>query len=226
MPTHSSGPLWMWLPQVFFVVNLARNDPSLYIITKNVSFFKNYFYLLCQVLVAECRRDLWFSLQHEGSWTSRRSNQSILKEINPEYSRKDWCWSSNILATWWEETPHWKRLWCWERLKAGREEGDDKGDGWMASPTQWTWVWASSGRWWRTGKSGMLQSIAKSLKETHPATEQPHVESLAGACELLVVTYGMQFPDQELNQGPLNWTHRILATGSPEMSLQTQATRT
>ena len=72
----------------------------------------------------------------------------------------------------------------------------------------------------------MLQSIAKSLKETHPATEQPHVESLAGACELLVVTYGMQFPDQELNQGPLNWTHRILATGSPEMSLQTQATRT
>ena len=54
---------------------------------------------------------------------------------------KDWCWSwnSNTLATWWELT-HWKRPWCWERLKAG--EGDDRGwDGWMASPTQWTWVW-------------------------------------------------------------------------------------
>ena len=49
--------------------------------------------------------------------------------------------------------------WCWERLKAGGG-GDDGGwDGWMASPTQWTWVWASSGRWWRTGKPGVLQSM-------------------------------------------------------------------
>ena len=47
----------------------------------------------------------------------------------------------------------------WERLRAGGE-GDDRGwDGWMASLTQWTWVWASSGRWWRTGKPGMLQSM-------------------------------------------------------------------
>ena len=39
-----------------------------------------------------------------------------------------------------------KRPWCWERLKA-RGEGDDRGwDGWMASPIQWTWVWANSGR--------------------------------------------------------------------------------
>ena len=86
-------------------------------------------------------------------WTARRSNQSILKEINPEYSLKDWCWSwnSNTLATWCEElTP--SRSWCWERLRAGGE-GDDRGwDGWMASPTLWTWVWASSGSWWWTGK--------------------------------------------------------------------------
>ena len=46
---------------------------------------------------------------------------------------------------------HLKRPWCWERLKAWGE-GDNRGrDGWMASPTQWTWVWASSRRWWRTG---------------------------------------------------------------------------
>ena len=52
---------------------------------------------------------------------------------------------------------HWKRPWCWEGLKA---EGDDRGrDGWMASPTQWTWVWANSGRCWRTGKPGILQSM-------------------------------------------------------------------
>ena len=53
----------------------------------------------------------------------------------------------------------WKRPWCWERLKAGGE-GDDRGwDGWMTLPTRWTWVWASSGSWWWTGKSGMLQSM-------------------------------------------------------------------
>ena len=51
----------------------------------------------------------------------------------------------------------WKRPWCWERLKAGGE-GDDRGwDSWMTSPTQWTWVWASSRSWWWTGKPGMLQ---------------------------------------------------------------------
>ena len=52
-----------------------------------------------------------------------------------------------------------KRPWCWESLRAEGEGGDRGWDGWMASPTQWTWVWASSGRWWRTGKPGVLQSI-------------------------------------------------------------------
>ena len=100
-------------------------------------------------------------------WTARRSNQSILKEIHREYSLKDgcWSWSSNTLATWWEEPTHWKRPWCWERLKA--VEGDDKGwNGWMASPTQWMWVWAGSGRWWRTGKSGVLQCSPWGHKES------------------------------------------------------------
>ena len=63
------------------------------------------------------------------------------------------------LATWCKELTHWKRLWCWERLKAGRE-GDDRGwDGWMASPTQWTWIWVNcrSSRW--TGMPGVLQSM-------------------------------------------------------------------
>ena len=50
---------------------------------------------------------------------------------------KDWCWSANTLATWCEELTHWKRHWCWERLKAGGEEEDRGWDGWMASPTQW-----------------------------------------------------------------------------------------
>ena len=52
-----------------------------------------------------------------------------------------------------------KRLWCGERLRAGGEGGDRTWDGWIASPTQWTWVWANSGREWRIGKPGMLQSM-------------------------------------------------------------------
>ena len=70
---------------------------------------------------------------------------------------KDWCWSwnSNTLATFCEELTHWKRPWCWERLKAGGE-GDDRGwDGWVASLTRWTWVWVGSGSWWWTGKPGL-----------------------------------------------------------------------
>ena len=66
-------------------------------------------------------------------WTARRSNQLILKEINPKYHWKEWCWSfsSNTLASWCEELTHWKRPWCWERLKA-RGEGltEDKMAGW------------------------------------------------------------------------------------------------
>ena len=80
-------------------------------------------------------------------WTARRSNQSILKEISPGCLLEGliWSWNSNTLATscldW-----LWKRPWCWEGLRAG--EGDNRGwDGWMASLTQWTWVWVDSGSW-------------------------------------------------------------------------------
>ena len=56
--------------------------------------------------------------------------------------------STNPLATWCKELTHWKRPWCWERLRVGGE-GDDSGwDGWMASLTQWTWAWVNSGSWW------------------------------------------------------------------------------
>ena len=79
---------------------------------------------------------------------------------------KDSCWSSNTLATWCEELPHCKRPWCWEILKVGGE-GDDRGwDGWIASSTQWKWVWASSGSWWWTGKPGVLQSMGSQRVDT------------------------------------------------------------
>ena len=61
--------------------------------------------------------------------------------------------------------------WCWKRLKAG-EEGDDRGwDGWLASPTWWTRVWASSSSWWWTGKPGVLQSVGSQRVRHDWATE-------------------------------------------------------
>ena len=69
-------------------------------------------------------------------WTVRRSKQLIIKEIKPEYSLKDWCWSSNTLAPWWEQLTHWKRHWFWERLRAWRERGNRGWDGWMAPSAQ------------------------------------------------------------------------------------------
>ena len=84
-----------------------------------------------------------------------------------------WCWSwnSNTLATWGKELTHWKRPWCWERLKVGGEADDRGWDGWMASPTQWTWVWVNSGSWWWTGRPGVLQSMGSQRVGHDWATE-------------------------------------------------------
>ena len=81
-------------------------------------------------------------------WTARRSNQSILKEISPGCSLEGLRLKLKLHLKWpksGEELTHLKRPWCWKRLRAGGE-GDNRGwGGWMASPTQWTWVWVDSG---------------------------------------------------------------------------------
>ena len=113
---------------------------------------------------AECRRidafELWcWRRLLRVPWIARRSTLSS--------QWKDWCWSrsSNTLACL-EDLTHWKRPWCWERLKAG--EGGDRGwDDWTASPTQWIWVWANSGRWF-----GMLQSMGSQGVRHDWVTEQ------------------------------------------------------
>ena len=100
-----------------------------------------------------------------------------IQPVHPERSVlgvlwKDWCWSwnSNTLATWCEELTHWKRPWCWERLKAG--EGDDRGwDGWIAWSTWWTWVWVDSGSWWWTGRPGVLRFMGSQRVGHDWATE-------------------------------------------------------
>ena len=115
---------------------------------------------------AECWRidafELWYWRRFlRVPWTAKRSKQSILKEISPEYSLEGLMMKLKLQysATWCEELTHLKRPWCWEGLKAGGEGGYRGWDGWMASPTQWTWVWVRFRNWWWTRNPSMLQSM-------------------------------------------------------------------
>ena len=115
-------------------------------------------------------------------WTARRSSQSILKEINPGCSLEGLMLKLRFqfLATWYEEVTHLKRPWCWERLRAGGE-GDDRGwDGWMASLSQWTWVWVNCGSWWWTGRPGMLRFMGLQRVGQDWATELNFLHLLLG----------------------------------------------
>ena len=129
-------------------------------------------------------------------WTARRSNQSILREINPDIHWKDWCWSWNFntLAIWCEDLTHWKRPCCWEMLKAG--EGDNRGwDGWMALLTPWAWVWVNSGSWWWTGR--LMSCSPWNCKELDAAeglnwTELYHiVQDLGGSYSFSSLKWGV-----------------------------------
>ena len=113
--------------------------------------------------------DFWGSLGLQGVQASQSKRKPTL---NPHW--KDWCsiGSSDALAIWWEEAIHWKRPWCWERLRAGSEGGDRGLDIWMASLTQWTWIWANCGRLWRTAMSGGLQSMESQRVQYGLATKQ------------------------------------------------------
>ena len=78
---------------------------------------------------------------------------------------------ASTLATSYEELTHWKRPWCWEGLGAGGEGVDRGWDGWMASPTRWTWVWVNSGSWWQTRRPGVLQSMGSQRVRHNWVTE-------------------------------------------------------
>ena len=106
-------------------------------------------------------------------WTARRSNQSILKEISPEYSLEELMLKLKLqyFGHLMRRTDSLERPWCWERLKAGGEGDDRAWDGWMASPTQWTWVWVNSRSWRWTGRPGVLQSMGSQRVRHDWATE-------------------------------------------------------
>ena len=97
--------------------------------------------------------DSWESLGQQGGQASPSYRKSVLN-----IHWKDWCWSwnSNTLATWLEKTLMLGKI-------EGRRRGWERQNSWMASPTQWTWVWANSGRWWGPGKPGVLQATGSQL---------------------------------------------------------------
>ena len=115
------------------------------------------------VKTAECQRidafELWcWRRLLRVPWTARRSNQSILKEISHGCSLEGMILKLKLqyFGHLVRRVDSLERDWCWEGLGAGGK-GDDRGwDGWMASPTRWTWVWVNSGGWLWTGRLGEL----------------------------------------------------------------------
>ena len=107
------------------------------------------------------------------SWTARRSNQSILKEVSPDYSLEGLMLKLKLQyfghLMW--RADSFEKILMLRKIGAGGE-GDGRGwDGWMASPTQWTWVWINSGSWWWTGRPGMLQFMGSQRIGHNWATE-------------------------------------------------------
>ena len=106
-------------------------------------------------------------------WAARRSNQSILKEISPEYSLERLMLKLKLkyFGHLMRRTDSLEKTLMMGKTE-GRRKGDDEGwDGWMASPTWWTWVWVSSRSWWWTGKPGMLHYMGSQRVTHHWETE-------------------------------------------------------
>ena len=106
-------------------------------------------------------------------WTSRRSNQSILKEISPEYSLEGLMLKLKLqyFGHLMQSVDSLEKTLMLGGTEDRRRRDDRGWDGWMASPTQWTWVWVNSGRWQWTGKPGMLQSMGSQRVGHDCATE-------------------------------------------------------
>ena len=179
-PTHSGTPAWKipWTEKPGKLQSIASQRVRL----SERLHFRFYFVNKCPSSQSYgfSSSYIWmWELDHKESWapknwcfwtvvlektlesplTARRSNQSILKEISPEYSLEYWCWSwnSSTLAMWCHwligKDPDAGKDWWWD------EKGITGWDGWMALPHQWTQDWASLRGWWWTGKPGMLQSM-------------------------------------------------------------------
>ena len=124
-------------------------------------------------------------------WTARRSNQSILKKISPEYSLEGLMLKLKLQYfghLMWELT-HWKRPWCWERLKAVGK-GDARVNGWMASLTRWTWVWPSSGCWWMNVRETWHSAVHGVAQNELNSSKQHCGAKSAKFCQLQKFSWG------------------------------------
>ena len=106
-------------------------------------------------------------------WTARRSNQSILKETSTEYSLEGLMLKLKLqyFGHLRGRTDSLEKILMLKKIEGKRRSVDRWWDDWMASPTRWTWIWASSGSWWWTGKTGVLQSMASQKVGQDWATE-------------------------------------------------------
>ena len=134
----------------------------------SLSALQTVVFLLCLHIWALRQEESWitFELQCRRRllrvpWTVRSSNGSILKEINPEYSLEEFMlklklqYFDHLMG----RTDSLLKTLILGKIEGRRRRGDRGGDGWMASSTQWTWVWVNSGSWWWTGRPGVLQSM-------------------------------------------------------------------
>ena len=126
---------------------------------------------------AECQRidafELWCWRRFlRVPWTAKRSNQSILKEISPEYSLEGLKLKLQYFGHLMLRTDTFEKTLILGKIEGGKRKGDNKEwDHWMVSRTWWTWVWVSSGSWWWTGKPGVLQSMRSQRVRHDWATE-------------------------------------------------------
>ena len=122
-------------------------------------------------------------------WTARRSNQSILKEISPGCSLEGMMLKLKLhyFGHLMRRIDSLEKTLMLRGIRAGGE-GDDRGwDGWMASPTRWTWVWVNSGSWWCTGRPGVLRFMG-SQRVGHDWVTELNWEGLHIQCSGLLCT--------------------------------------
>ena len=149
--------------------------------------------------------DSWESLREQGVPTSQSQRKPTLI-----IHWKDWCWSwsSDTLATWWKEPTPWKRPWSWERLKAGRERDDRGWDTWIASLSQWTWVWANSGSWWWTGKPACCSPGGRKKSDTTEWLNSSKSSLWRQPCRVAVAVWP-QFSEGKCNKPQLQFIKRL-----------------
>ena len=168
MGSQTVGHDWATFTQSLSTINLGPTSNPVHAIYICWDFLN-----FCFIIMVKCKYVYLLFIYTYAIWTARRSNQSILKKISPGCSLEGMMLKLKL-----QYFGHlMRRVDSLEKTDAGRDwgtggEGDDRGwDGWMASPTRWTWVWVNSGSWWWTGRPGALQFIGSQRVGHDWATE-------------------------------------------------------